>query len=205
MVLLNSDPVEILLVFIEMILVLVESGGTEIVGKDKVLIQLVVVPFPSFENFENVAELELTSVLFRTRCVDSSSEVSFNVDVTVALPVNETLFGKDVVVEFESDTTEVSDTKGAELCSEGPLVSSVEFAVKKLAELSKPLDEFACRAELEVIVSDGHGFSMVVLSLVVELNAALEVLSEKTSDEGDSVTLLSFLLRLSLTLTVVII
>lgn len=205
MVLLNSDPVEILLVFIEMILVLVESGVTEIVGKDKVLIQLVVVPFPSFENFENVAELELTSVLFRTRCVDSSSEVSFNVDVTVALPVNETLFGKDVVVEFESDTTEVSDTKGAELCSEGLLVSSVEFAVKKLAELSRPLDEFACRAELEVIVSDGHGFSMVVLSLVVELNAALEVLSEKTSDEGDSVTLLSFLLRLSLTLTVVII
>lgn len=60
MVLLNSDPVEILLVFIEMILVLVESGVTEIVGKDKVLIQLVVVPFPSFENFENVAELELT-------------------------------------------------------------------------------------------------------------------------------------------------
>lgn len=205
MVLLNSDPVEILLVFIEMILVLVESGVTEIVGKDKVLIQLVVVPFPSFENFENVAELELTSVLFRTRCVDSSSEVSFNVDVTVALPVNETLFGKDVVVEFESDTTEVSDTKGAELCSEGLLVSSVEFAVKKLAELSRPLDEFACRAELEVIVSDGHGFSMVVLSLVVELNAALEVLSEKTSDEGDSVILLSFLLRLSLTLTVVII
>lgn len=123
----------------------------------------------------------------------------------MALPVNETLVGKYVVVEFESDTTEVSDTKGAELCSEGPLVSSVEFAVKKLAELSKPLDEFACRAELEVIVSDGHGFSMVVLSLVVELNAALEVLSEKTSDEGDSVILLSFLLRLSLTLTVVII